>query len=62
MNNLFFGGSSNIALQLAKKFKNTDSVSLKKNNNVYYKVFKIDNYNVSSLNKLQKKLLKNMIM
>ena len=30
MNNLFFGGSSNIALQLAKKFKNTDSVSFKK--------------------------------
>ena len=56
MNNLFFGGSSNIALQLAKKFKNTDSVSLKKNNNVYNKVFKIDNYNISSLNKLQKKI------
>ena len=56
MNNLFFGGSSNIALQLAKKFKTTDSVSLKKNNNVYNKIFKIDNYNVSSLNKLQKKI------
>ena len=56
MNNLFFGGSSNIAQQVAKKIKNTDSVSSKKNSNCYRKVFRVKNYDVSSLNQLQKKI------
>jgi hypothetical protein len=31
MNNLFFGGSSNLALKLSNKIKFTDAVSQKKN-------------------------------
>lgn len=56
INNLFFGGSSDIALKLANKFKNTDAVSSGKAKNTYRKFFKIKNYNVSNLNKLQKKI------
>jgi len=35
MNNLFFGGSSEIALKLANKFKNIDAISTKDIKNNY---------------------------
>ena len=44
MSNLFFGGSSDIALKIAKNLKNTDAVSSKKVENSYRKVFKVKNY------------------
>lgn len=55
MNNLFFGGSSNIALKLSNKLKNTDAISTKKVINSYRKFFKIENYNSTNLNKLEKR-------
>lgn len=58
MNNLFFGGSSAIALKLASSLKNTDTVSTKKNLNSYGKVFKIKNYNLLSINRLEKEITK----
>ena len=54
MSNLFFGGSSDIALKIAKYLKNTDAVSSKKFDNSYRKVFEVKNYNYSNLNKLEK--------
>ncbi|MDA8844875.1 SDR family oxidoreductase [Candidatus Pelagibacter bacterium] len=53
MSNLFFGGSSDIALKIAKNLKNTDAVSSKKVDNSYRKVFEVKNYNYSNLNKLE---------
>ncbi len=55
MNNLFFGGSSNIALKLSNKLKNTDAISTKKVVNSYRKFFKIENYTSTNLNKLEKR-------
>jgi len=52
MSNLFFGGSSDIALKIAKNLKSTDAVSSKKVDNSYRKVFEVKNYNYSNLNKL----------
>lgn len=54
MKNLYFGGSSDIALKLAKKFKNTDAVSTKKVKIRYRRVFLIKNYNFSNIKKLEK--------
>ena len=53
MSNLFFGGSSDIALKIAKNLKSTDAVSSKKVDNSYRKVFEVKNYNYSNLNKLE---------
>ena len=53
MSNLFFGGSSDIALKIAKNLKSTDSVSSKKVDKSYRKVFEVKNYNHSNLNKLE---------
>ena len=55
MKNLFFGGSSNIALKLSNKLKNTDAISTKKVVNSYRKFFKIENYTSTNLNKLEKR-------
>lgn len=55
MSNLFFGGSSDIALKIARNLKNTDAISSKKVENSYRKVFEVKNYNYSNLNKLEKK-------
>ncbi len=54
MSNLLFGGASDIALKLSKHLKNTDAVSTKKIKNSYRKTFKIKNYNIKSLKKLNK--------
>lgn len=56
MNNLFFGGSSEIALKLANKFKNTDAISTKNIKNNYRKFYKIKDYSSLSLKKLHKKI------
>jgi len=56
MKNLHFGGSSDIALKIAKHIKNTDAVSSKKIDKGYIKVFKIKNYNFSNICKLEKKI------
>ena len=56
MNNLFFGGSSEIALKLANKFKNTDAISTKDIKNSYRKFYKIKDYSSLSLKKLHKKI------
>jgi NAD(P)-dependent dehydrogenase (short-subunit alcohol dehydrogenase family) len=53
MSNLFFGGSSDIALKIAKNLKSTDAVSSKKVDKSYRKVFEVKNYNHSNLNKLE---------
>ena len=58
MKNLHFGGSSDIALKLAKHIKNTDAVSSKKIHKRYTKVFKIKNYNFLSISKLEKEITK----
>lgn len=56
MNNLFFGGSSNLAIELSKKIKITDAVSQKKIIGNYRKIFKVNDYNILNLNKLKKKI------
>ena len=56
MNNLFFGGSSEIALKLANKFKNIDAISTKDIKNNYRKFYKIKDYSSLSLKKLHKKI------
>lgn len=56
MNNLFFGGSSNIAKNISKKLKNTDAISTKKISNCYKKAFKINNYQKKSIDNLLKNI------
>lgn len=56
MKNLFFGGSSEIALKLASKLKGTDAVSTNKVHNCYRKFYELKNYNTLSLKKLHKKI------
>ena len=53
---LYFGGSSNIAQELAKNFKNIDAVSSRKVSNVYRKLFIIKKYNSLGFKKLEKKI------
>ena len=54
---LFFGGSSEIAVKLAKKIKNVDSASRSSNIN-YKKNYIIKNYNKNNLTKVFKKIKK----
>lgn len=56
MINLFFGGSSEIALKLASKLKYTDAISTSEVKNNYRKTLKIKDYSNSSLKKLYKKI------
>ena len=58
MNNLFFGGSSNIAVKLANNFKNVDGVSTNLKNSPYKKTFRLENYSLLNLKKLSKKITK----
>lgn len=57
MKNLFIGGASEIALELSKFLKDTDSVTSKTIKNSYRKNFKIKNYNIKNINNLQKKII-----
>lgn len=57
MKNLFIGGASEIALELSKYLKDTDSVTSKTIKNSYRKNFKIKNYNIKNINNLQKKII-----
>ena len=57
MKNLFIGGASEIALELSKNLKNTDAVTSKTIKNSYRKNFKIRNYNLKNIKKLQKKII-----
>lgn len=57
MKNLFIGGASEIALELSKYLKNTDAVTSKTIKNSYRKNFKIINYNLKNIKKLQKKII-----
>jgi NAD(P)-dependent dehydrogenase (short-subunit alcohol dehydrogenase family) len=54
MNNLFFGGSSNLALKLSNKIKFTDAVSQKKITGKYRKTFRVNDYSNISLRKIKK--------
>ena len=54
MNCLFFGGSSDIAISLAKKIKNVDVVTTNKKKGPYRKAFKLKNYNKNNINKFLK--------
>jgi len=55
MKNLFFGGSSEIAIKIAKKIKNTNSISRSKSK-VYLKNYVIKNYNSGNIQKILKKI------
>ena len=57
MKNLFIGGASEIALELSKYLKDTDSVTSKTIKSSYRKNFKIKNYNIKNINNLQKKII-----
>ena len=54
MNNLFFGGSSDLALELSNKIKFTDAVSQKKITGKYRKTFQVNDYSNISLRKIKK--------
>ncbi len=56
MKNLFFGGSSDLAIKLAQKLNNTDGISSNNVKGCYRKFFKIKNYNNLSLKKLSNKI------
>tara|TARA_B100000925_G_C21919389_1_gene435149 strand:+ start:318 stop:953 length:636 start_codon:yes stop_codon:yes gene_type:complete len=56
MNNLFFGGSSNIAKKISKKLKYTDSISTKKIQNCYKKTFRVKNYQKKTIDNLLKNI------
>ena len=53
MKNLFFGGSSEIAIKIAKKIKNTNNISRSKSK-VYLKNYLIKNYNSDNIKKVLK--------
>ncbi len=53
MKNLFFGGSSEIAIKIAKKIKNTNNISRSKSK-VYLKNYLIKNYNSDNIKKILK--------
>ena len=55
MKNLFFGGSSEIEIKIAKKIKNTNSISRSKSK-VYLKNYVIKNYNSGNIQKILKKI------
>ena len=57
MKNLFIGGSSELAIQIAKSIPNTHNLSRKKNK-FYCKNFIVKNYSGYELKKVFKKLLK----
>ena len=57
MKNLFIGGSSEIAKNIAKKLYFTDCVS-RKNSNIYNKCFKIKNYKIQEIKKTIKSITK----
>ena len=57
MKNLFVGGSSELAIQIAKNIPNTFNLSRKKNK-LYSKNFIVKNYSAYELKKVFKKLLK----
>ena len=53
MKNLFFGGSSDIAIKIAKKIKNTNNISRSKSK-VYLKNYIIKDYNSGNIQKVLK--------
>ncbi len=61
MRNLFVGGSSEIAIEIAKSIKNTDNLS-RKSSRFYKKNFKVKDYSEISLKKIFKKIKKNIEM
>ncbi|MDC0417233.1 SDR family oxidoreductase [Candidatus Pelagibacter sp.] len=53
MKNIFVGGSSEIALNIARKIKNSDCISRKKNN-LFENNYKIQNYSIKEIRKIIK--------
>ena len=56
MKNLFFGGSSDLAVKLAKKLKNTDGISTKNVTAYYRKFFRVKKYLKSDFKNLSSKI------
>ena len=55
MKNIFIGGSSDIAQNIAKKCLNPDSIS-RKENKLFYTNYKIKDYSIYEIKKLVRKI------
>ena len=61
MQNLFIGGSSEIAKKIAKKLISVENISRKKSA-IYSKNYIVKNYSSKNLQLILKKLIKNLII